>query len=193
MIIKRLKIIIAVGDICVLALLVIPNVYAAATTFETKVKIPNMVEKRTGVPVCVDSVTGELTTGCDDETLKYVCERYITIGAILPAECRERTVFITSQDYDGALGGVAGADDKCQDAADNSGNAGTYKAWLSEAQIGPSRRFTRDGIFVSTTGEYIAFSWSELTTEELRVPIYRDEFGFNSGGRGVWTNTLPSG
>lgn len=40
-------------------------------------------------------------------------------------------VFATAASYSGNLGGLSGADQKCQAAADSAGLDGTYKAWLS--------------------------------------------------------------
>ena len=41
------------------------------------------------------------------------------------------TAFVTSETFDGNLGGIAGADAKCQDAADMAELGGTWKAWIA--------------------------------------------------------------
>lgn len=50
------------------------------------------------------------------------------------ADPNEKTVFVTSATFSGNLGGLTGADDKCQAAADGPASIvppGTYIAWLS--------------------------------------------------------------
>src|SRR3954468_8304546 len=57
-----------------------------------------------------------------------------------------RTVFVTSQEYNGNLGGLQGADLKCRTLAMKAGLLATgsvYKAWLSDNTTSPSRRFTK--------------------------------------------------
>lgn len=44
-----------------------------------------------------------------------------------------RLIFVTSNSYDGNLGGLAGADGKCNEMAQAAGYKGTFKAWLSSA------------------------------------------------------------
>jgi hypothetical protein len=54
-------------------------------------------------------------------------------------------VFVTSQKYYGNLGGVEGADQKCQSLAENAGLPGPYKAWIGGRadDSGPRDRFNR--------------------------------------------------
>ena len=42
-----------------------------------------------------------------------------------------KTAFVTSEDFNGDLGGIAGADAKCQNAADSAGLGGAWKAWVA--------------------------------------------------------------
>jgi Protein of unknown function (DUF1554) len=53
------------------------------------------------------------------------------------------TVFVTSQGFNGNLGGLAGADTKCQALADTAGLGGTYKAWLSDSTTDARNRLTQ--------------------------------------------------
>ena len=50
-------------------------------------------------------------------------------------------VFVSSVRYTGALGGLAGADAKCQALAAKAGVQGTYRAWLSDGKEAPPTRF----------------------------------------------------
>lgn len=53
-----------------------------------------------------------------------------------------KTVFITSEEFDGNLGGVAGADAKCQNAADTAGLGKDWKAWIAiDNTTVPAARF----------------------------------------------------
>ena len=72
---------------------------------------------------------------------------------------REKIVFVTSEIYNGALGGLAGADAKCQERADVARRSGTFKAWLSDRTASVEDRFdrSRDGAaFVRTDGVRVA-------------------------------------
>jgi len=88
-------------------------------------------------------------------------------------------VFITDSTWNGNLGGVAGADAKCQDEADAIAkySGGTYKAWLGAGSSYPSTTF------VHSTTPYknyeaghgwrtVASDWTGLTTQDLLHPVY---------------------
>ena len=55
-----------------------------------------------------------------------------------------KAFFATSEEFDGNLGGIAGADAKCQNAADAAGLGGTWKAWIAanDASTVPASRFS---------------------------------------------------
>jgi hypothetical protein len=77
---------------------------------------------------------------------------------LCPSFCMcAKKVFLTSQEYTGNLGGLAGADAKCQALADAAGIGGTFKAWLSDSTLDPIHRFsgsTFSGVpFVRTIDE----------------------------------------
>ena len=115
-----------------------------------------------------------------------------------------KTVFITSQTFTGALGGLEGADDKCNRAAAAAGLSGTFKAWLSTSSTGPADRFTRSEVpYVRTDGVSIADHWTDLVTcdqgpgkkECLDAPVKVDENGTAHGGflLQAWSNTRVDG
>ncbi len=106
-------------------------------------------------------------------------------------------VFVTAELWDGNLGGVSGADDKCQQQADDAGLSGTYMAWLSTDNNGPSTRFITKGGNVAYTlvdGTIVADTWADLVDGTVDNPINIDPFG-NSGAdsKEVWTNTAVDG
>ena len=105
----------------------------------------------------------------------------------------EFKVFITSAAYDGNLGGVVGANNKCQEAANVAGLNGTYKAWISDSTSSPSTTFTRSSFpYVTTAGDEIALNWDDLTDGNLKDNINADEYG-NIMGVNAWTNTDTDG
>ncbi len=70
----------------------------------------------------------------------------LTAIAVSAADPNEKTVFVTSASFSSNLGGLTGADDKCQAEADGPASivpAGTYLAWLSDGTDSPDTRFTK--------------------------------------------------
>ncbi len=104
-----------------------------------------------------------------------------------------KTVFVTDAAYYGDLGGVTGADNKCQAAADDAGLRGVYKAWISNPTSSPATTFTRSTTpYMTTNGNQVAANWKDLTDGTLLNPINRDEYGY-VGGVYVWTYTEANG
>jgi cysteine-rich repeat protein len=113
-------------------------------------------------------------------------------------------VFVTSSTYNGNLGGVAGADQKCQSLAGAAGLPGTYMAWISDGNLSPSTRFTQSAYpYVLVNGQKIADNWADLIDVSLDSPINADEYGdpapaSSSAPCGeqltyVWSGTRPEG
>ncbi len=104
-------------------------------------------------------------------------------------------VFVTSTQYGGVLGGLAGADALCQTRASQAGLPGTYKAWLSDGTASPSTRFVRSrGPYRLLDGTTIARGWADLTDGSLAAPIDVTESGNAvANSTGVWTHTEPDG
>ncbi len=122
------------------------------------------------------------------------------VTAVVRCTSRYR-VFVTSTTYDGNLGGLAGADAKCQERADAEGLSGNFRAWLSAATGSPSTRFTRstEAPYVLVDGTVIADNYAALTSGSLSHPINQTETGgappiepiFNRAV--VWSGTNESG
>lgn len=108
----------------------------------------------------------------------------------------EKFVFITSGVYAGDLGGIAGADSKCQELAESedAGLPGRYKAWLASSSAdSPVTRFTRSlSPYVLVNGTIVADNWHDLTDSSLDHPIDLDETGAYVGGF-AWTNVFSFG
>jgi cysteine-rich repeat protein len=109
-----------------------------------------------------------------------------------------RRVFVSSSEYQGNLGGIAGADGKCQTLANGAGLGGTWMAWITtgSSSTSPENRFPTKsaGPYVKVDGGKVADSWDDLTDGGLDSAINRDEFGAVVMGESeVWTNTTPGG
>jgi hypothetical protein len=104
-----------------------------------------------------------------------------------------KIVFVTSQTYTGDLGGIDGADQKCQQLAEDAGLPGLYSAWLSDSTTSPAQRFIKNKApYMLVDGTAIADDWNDLTDGSLDAPINRDENN-NVVSRSVWTNTNANG
>ncbi len=109
---------------------------------------------------------------------------------------KTKTVFVSSKIFIGNLGGLAGADHKCQDMADGAGLAGRYKAWLSDVSSSPSDRFVRSTVpYALTDGTIVASDFTDLTDGALMSPISVTENGLpvDPFTLAVWTGTQIDG
>lgn len=112
----------------------------------------------------------------------------------------QRIVFITSSNFDGNLGGRAGADTKCQTAATNAALGGTFRAWISDASGSPAgdATFTKSADpYVTVNGDTIADSYADLTASNIGVildhAINIDENGNTSSATFAWSATTYTG
>lgn len=127
------------------------------------------------------------------------------LGAIcVESQCvKPKTVFVTSTVYSGDLGGLAGADAKCQARAMAAGLDGKYRAWLSDSTTSAASRLSHATVpYVLVNGTIIAMNWTELTSGSLRAPIGLTEFVESPptvthpqwcDRTIVWTNTRDDG
>lgn len=103
--------------------------------------------------------------GPSSNVTKYdLCNIYISEGETLPKFCKKQ-IFVTSQSYSGDLGGLSGADSKCQQLASTAGLKGIFKAWLSDSTTSASSRLTHSELpYFGTDGNMIASNWQSLTS-----------------------------
>ncbi len=93
-------------------------------------------------------------------------------------------VFVTSSGFFGNLGGTAGGNTDCNNAASSAGLPGTYKAWLSTATTGdnPASSFTPSTIpYVLPDNTQVAANWTALTTHDSRPRNRRGRAWDNNG------------
>lgn len=109
-----------------------------------------------------------------------------------------KRVFVTSQTYSALnVGGIAGADAKCNSLATAAGLTGTYMAWLSDSTNNPSGRFTQATVpYRMVNGARLADNWSDLTSGEgLQTGVVLNESGavIGSSQPRIWSNTYYYG
>lgn len=183
----------------------------------SKKKAKKLLKKGAGKGACSSACpTGRIrcnnkcipTTACCNCVPPDFCSFGLCLKPIVLKTCGDGgpcTVFVTSQSLKGDIGGLAGADAKCQAAAGNANLRGTYKAWLSDATESPASRFP------ATAGPWrlprnetdtglpplVATNFTGLTTcgaTCLKSAIDRNENGAAvSQPYKAWTNTLVDG
>ena len=91
----------------------------------------------------------------------------LMINTVQAADRNEKTVFVTKSSFKSNMGGLAGADAKCQAEADDPASIvppGTYLPWLSDGQDSPDTRFTRSSHpYVRPDGTKFAEDYTDLT------------------------------
>ena len=150
------------------------------------------------------NVGGCVGAGCGEEAVATPIDGGVdaNIDASSDAPIVGKRVFVTGTTFTANLGGVVGADAKCQTAADVAGLVGSFRAWLSDTSSSPSTRFSRGGPYVLLDGSVVANDWSELTSGKLKRAINLTEgkrapttgTGYCSGQTvAAWTGTEVNG
>lgn len=140
------------------------------------------------LPVCGDGLVGPgeacdggeaCTPGCSLATCGNgqldpgeECEPAVEEDPECLASCLDgrKLIFVTSVHYKGGeIGGVQGADEKCQALAESAGRAGIFRAWLaSSAEDAPAVRFIwHDLPYVDAAGVVLAGGWEDVDRPPL--------------------------
>jgi hypothetical protein len=118
-------------------------------------------------------------------------------GAALPVFASAgKKVFVTSAGYNGNLGGLTGADEKCRSAAQAAGLAdfANYKAWLSDSATDAVSRLTSTGPWVRLDGVKLADTKSDLADGSLFTSIVLTEnMEYIAGSAVSWTGSKSTG
>ncbi len=131
-----------------------------------------------------------------------VCGNVCASGVCITGSCTgPKRIFISSTALTGNLGGLAGADNTCQQLATNAGLGGNWKAWMSSSTIDARDRLSHSGTLYSTvlgrdTANIIANSWADLTDGSIQRPINITETGQTVGSSNDFytlTNTKGDG
>lgn len=120
----------------------------------------------------------------------------VFVGCLGDAGC-ERVMFVTKQAFQGNLGGIAGADAKCQAEADQStrprikGRA--FRAWLSTAaQAARDRHVRGTQKYLRANGTTVlADDFADLVQNGPSGPIHDAEDALSD--KGAWTGTKNDG
>jgi hypothetical protein len=142
-----------------------------------------------GGNVCRACATGKACALPGDCT-SNVCTNNVCAAPAVP----DKTVFLSSVAYDGNLGGLAGADAKCQALATAAALPGTYKAFLSDAGFTASLRLTKGaGRYVLVNKQVVADSANTFFSDVHLIGINRDESNVLINGAEVWTGSSGNG
>lgn len=141
---------------------------------------------------------GSATNGCEIETDTDasncgacgsscgMATPYCINGQCLPP----KRVFVSSATYSSNLGGLAGADSKCQGLANAAGLSGTFKAWLSDEKTSATARLTHSNTpYFRPDGLMIAPNWASLASHCHMNAITVNESGAIVPGNGAFTLT----
>jgi len=96
-----------------------------------------------------------------------------------------RRVFVTSTGYNADLGGLGGADSKCQARADAAQLGGVFKAYIVDDNTNLSRLEQPMVPLVRLDGVRIADNWGDLD-KDIDAAWDRDEFRQKAGSN-AWT------
>lgn len=127
-----------------------------------------------------------------------VGETAFTLQETIPPPT-SKTVFLSTNKYTGgAVGGVAGAHDKCQADANAAGLSGQYLAWISDDTFSPATDFVQSTLpYQLVTGDVIADDWADLIVAPLQHGIIYDANGDLYSGEAwaalAWTGTNTDG
>ena len=130
-------------------------------------------------------------------TMAFAVATITACAAPVSNERNEKTVFVTSESFSGNLGGLKGADDKCQSQVDSPESivpSGTYLAWLSDGTDSPDTRFTKSSHpYVLPDGTKIADDYKDLTDGDIQNVINIDFTGKPFGQQDFWSATDSDG
>ncbi|MFZ5443160.1 MAG: hypothetical protein ACOZQL_24340 [Myxococcota bacterium] len=112
-----------------------------------------------------------------------------------PAGSAHKRVFVTSVQYTGNLGGLQGADMRCNTAAQAANRGGTWVAWLSTSSIPAPSRVTSNGPWYTEQadgGLTLAFRNSANLSTTPLSDLAVDETG-RATTNAYWTGTRGGG
>jgi hypothetical protein len=120
---------------------------------------------------------------CEDDRIQAACtsgDDCCPAGCSLAndSDCAPPNVmFTTSTTYSGNIGGLGGADAKCQERARAAGLSGSFIALLSTSQASAFSRIESAKGWVRTDGRPFAEGVPEMLQERIFYPPRIDEFG----------------
>lgn len=103
-----------------------------------------------------------------------------------------KRVFVTAATWNGNLGGLSGADTKCNTEASAASLSGSYTAWLSTSTVNAIDRIS-EGLYTRVNGTVIAINKSDLTDGQLLASIRFTAANEQAQDWVVWTGTIANG
>lgn len=112
--------------------------------------------------------------------------------------------FVSSTTYNGNLGGVTGADSKCNTLAQNAGLSGTYTAWISQSSSTEPRDRGLSACAADAANSVswylvdgttlVAINWTDLTDGTIANALGKSQTGTTiCGSYFPWTCTQSTG
>jgi hypothetical protein len=109
-------------------------------------------------------------------------------------EPQPKRVFVTSDVFNGFMGGESSVDARCIAAADRAGLGGSWVAWISADGKNAIDRIEHDGPYQRLDGLRVVRNKAQLASGVLTNPIDVLETGERFGGEiRVWTGTRANG
>jgi hypothetical protein len=145
-----------------------------------------------GKELCGDAGCVELATSPEH---CGACGKGCGVGKCTAGACPALIVFATANTWDGNLGGVSGADAKCQQAAVAAGFHGQYKAWLSLGLNSAKTRLSGAAKpYQLPNGVVVADTWGAFMSDTHKAPINRTETKTDlPATQFAWTQTKTNG
>jgi hypothetical protein len=107
-----------------------------------------------------------------------------------------KRVFVTSGTLTGAMGGIAGGDRLCAQAAESGKLGGRWVAWLSTSKQEAISRIAHNGRYARLDGAVVVDNKDQLARAALTNPISITELGTpfatEPGYKDIWTGTNAS-
>lgn len=155
----------------------------------TPIILSNGTDNTYNVPVDINYSSGSPR----NLILKFIYQPAPTIEAKNP-----KYIFVTSNYFTGNLGGFSGADNKCQQAANNGVAAlkgKAFKAWVATNLNSPAARMANksSGPYILPNGTKVAESWADLTDSTILSPVNVTENGTTSPYQYAWSNVNYKG
>ena len=145
-----------------------------------------------GDPKCTTAPANADPT-CSAGTCDFTChDGFIKQGTMCVP--RPALIFVSSTFSTGKLGGLGGADAKCQTLATAAGKHGTFKAYLADTVTSVDARFVHSTrSYALVDGTVVAQDYIELTSGLVQHEIDLDESGTFVDDAYVWTGQSEGG